>query len=1156
MKAFVAFILLTMLLTTTSPLALGQLLSNIINPRITNPGNMLVLQFDFPRPTLKEDLGFKSVEISELPQYGAPGEPVLPFKIVNVVIPQGKKTQRVEVSTSSRKMLEGKYSLVFGKTPLPISSNITVDDKPDERIYDSSNPFPSSLLSQMPEQYMNGFEILPLRLCPIQYIPRTAEIFYFENITVTIFLETTAETPRFFRGILEDRSQTMNLVANPDSAGTYTLTTSQTQRTDLGPSSLYEYVIITNNALKSSFQTLVNWKNSKGLTATLVLAEDILKNPRYNCDGPFGDGNGSPKFNDTQARIRNFIRDAYLNWDTKYVLLGGDDEIIPSRGVYCSAGYHNSYTDYNIPSDMYFGCLDGSWDKDNDTIFGEAVYPFPGPENGTAGEEADFFAEVYIGRAPVDTLQEATNFVAKTIAYEQNPQADYLKKALTIGEKLDVLTEGANSMDLVTEITPQYSTTRLYTRDGTFNPTAVINNMNTGTHIINHDGHSNSRGVMGLSTSAVDNLLNTEYFMVYSLGCYSAAFDEATSGSSEAIAEHFIYNAHGAFAYIGNTRYGWYVQGSTDGPGERYDRSFFSVLNSGTQNLGKALQLSKEQEPILDRWTYFTLNLLGDPETPIVTQIKAPTAHLETQTSLLTPRRIGGLFNVKGTAERGNAPNATFSNFTMAFGQGTNPTIWLTTGLNLSSNGQNEITTATLGTWNTTQVPAGTYTLKLTVFDSNGSVGEDRQIVMIDQSAMPIYIKADGSIDPSNAPVQRNGDVYTLTANIASSGDGIIVEKDNMTLNGAGHTLQGNNGYGAGIRLLARNNVTIKNMTVENYLYGMYLEQSARSIVLNCSLKSNTHGIFLLSSSNNNIEENDVTTNYDGISLMFFSNNNSILGNNITQNTGTITGGLYLFSSSNNSIYHNTFADNFLDVYDAAWDCPDSGLTSPSINSWDDGYPSGGNYWSNNTRPDEYRGPSQNQNGSDGIRDTGYDIDVNNQDNFPLTKPYGGAHDIGLINNGAIKTIVGQGFNTSITIKAMNYGIQAETFNASIYVNSTIVTEIRMTLASRNSTIISISLSTTTMEKGNNTVSARFDTVTGETETSDNTLNSWLLVTIPGDVNGDRTIDIFDAITLAAVFNSQPTSPDWNVNADINGDNIVNLYDAIILASHFNQHFP
>ena len=78
----------------------------------------------------------------------------------------------------------------------------------------------------------------------------------------------------------------------------------------------------------------------------------------------------------------------------------------------------------------------------------------------------------------------------------------------------------------------------------------------------------------------------------------------------------------------------------------------------------------------------------------------------------------------------------------------------------------------------------------------------------------------------------------------------------------------------------------------------------------------------------------------------------------------------------------------------------------------------------------------------------------------------------------------------------------------------------------------------------------------GETETSDNTLNSWLLITIQGDVNGDRTIDIYDAISLAAIFNSQPTRPNWNANVDINGDNIVDLYDAIILASHFNQHFP
>jgi hypothetical protein len=58
---------------------------------------------------------------------------------------------------------------------------------------------------------------------------------------------------------------------------------------------------------------------------------------------------------------------------------------------------------------------------------------------------------------------------------------------------------------------------------------------------------------------------------------------------------------------------------------------------------------------------------------------------------------------------------------------------------------------------------------------------------------------------------------------------------------------------------------------------------------------------------------------------------------------------------------------------------------------------------------------------------------------------------------------------------------------------------------------------------------------------------------IPGDINGDGTVDIYDAITLASAFGSTPGSPNWNPNADINGDGIVDIYDAITLASHFGQ---
>jgi hypothetical protein len=61
------------------------------------------------------------------------------------------------------------------------------------------------------------------------------------------------------------------------------------------------------------------------------------------------------------------------------------------------------------------------------------------------------------------------------------------------------------------------------------------------------------------------------------------------------------------------------------------------------------------------------------------------------------------------------------------------------------------------------------------------------------------------------------------------------------------------------------------------------------------------------------------------------------------------------------------------------------------------------------------------------------------------------------------------------------------------------------------------------------------------------------VVTIPGDTNGDMTVDIYDAIVLAAAYEANSSSPSWNPNADINGDNIIDIYDAITLSSHYGQ---
>jgi parallel beta-helix repeat protein len=96
---------------------------------------------------------------------------------------------------------------------------------------------------------------------------------------------------------------------------------------------------------------------------------------------------------------------------------------------------------------------------------------------------------------------------------------------------------------------------------------------------------------------------------------------------------------------------------------------------------------------------------------------------------------------------------------------------------------------------------------------------------------------------------------------------------------------------------------------------------------------------------------------------------NATIQNNMIQNSSY---GLYLLNSPNNLIYHNIF-NNTINAY-SNW-----------TNMWDNGYPSGGNYWSDYTGTDNYTGPGQNITGSDGIGDTPYDIQIDNQDRYPFT---------------------------------------------------------------------------------------------------------------------------------------------------------------------------
>lgn len=369
------------------------------------------------------------------------------------------------------------------------------------------------------------------------------------------------------------------------------------------------YVIVTTQGLAPSFAPLVDWKTRKGMPAAVKTLEAIRS--EY------------PAGADDADRVRRFLRDAW-SAGARAALIGGDTDVIPIR--YARTTF---YSGDPLPTDLYYACLDGTWNGDGDAFWGEAE------------DAADLTPELAVGRAPVRTPAEVARVIARSVQYERFPAGDYEQQRLFAAAVLfpqnwtpgtETFFDGAEMLEPLLPMHAAHgqTVTRLYQNhlDPRWLPGAqletrgaVRNALDAGTGFATLVGYGHvDRLWTGDSFLDIGDALALQNASRPFAAWLSSSF--ACAPDSESIGEALLRAPlGGAVGAIGGAHYGFPVA-------ERNYLEAFqrAVHDSGETRVGHAL--NRARAPYVPfsafdgvhRWEQMTLTLLGDPDLAIWTR--------------------------------------------------------------------------------------------------------------------------------------------------------------------------------------------------------------------------------------------------------------------------------------------------------------------------------------------------------------------------------------------------------------------------------------------------------------------------------------------------------------------------------------------------------
>ncbi|MCD6374771.1 MAG: hypothetical protein J7L94_04540, partial [Caldisericaceae bacterium] len=525
------------------------------------------------------------------------GRPELPVYIKTVFLNPAEQIDTFSISDIKKVELQGTFNLpVKQKAWSQEAEQILAE--PDSEIFNSSVPFPAQPVQYLGTQTANGQSIAHFAIYPFQYLPKEKKLFLLNQIEFSF--STKPVQKMVVRPFLEADAQITNLLLKDQMvnqiAGSFQLPAGNTDQIDpqlLASGLIDRYVIVTTDKLAAAFEPLAQWKTERGVPTVIRTLSWIRKH--------FADGV------DDAERIRNFVRWSYSKRGTRYLLLGGDTELVPTRMVHTG--------DFTFPTDYYYADLDGSWNADQDDTFGEAK------------DELEGYPEVYVGRIPVLTEQEVQRFLEKLFEYEKFENIDaenFPASILYLAGDLQNPNDSRDQLILkhIDPLIPSHFDRTMVSQSETGSSTALpLSELNKSYGLVFSEGHGlyftyrpGARG-SDLYNYHLNELTNPDPSIWYMASCYTNDISKRCFGE-----DYLLSPTGGGVAYIGNSSWEYPFSGIY------LEKEFFNLaFYQGFYHLSEAHYLSRL--PYLgylnfegpSRIIVYSTIVLGDPEMPVWT---------------------------------------------------------------------------------------------------------------------------------------------------------------------------------------------------------------------------------------------------------------------------------------------------------------------------------------------------------------------------------------------------------------------------------------------------------------------------------------------------------------------------------------------------------